>query len=274
MTTDNYLYHYTNINTLKLILKNKTIRFKSLDQMDDLQEQEAGDLKNIGQFCYISSWTDATKEIIPMWDKYASLTAGIRIGLKANPFKLYKSNAHEILKYLTTSGGEFTFPEYSYIDIADMLSKGFLSRDFCIDTLLHQVEYTDDKNLLYPKLYKENPNTNTFSLFPPKLGIHKNTYWDFQKEWRYRFFAIPIDSNPLVIKTSDKLALSSQKIRDGIAIQPFSYYDLMLDEEHFKNMTITLCPQISAENKAIVESLVATYNPTATISDSKLLNLI
>ena len=65
-----YLYHYTNIETLALILHNHTFRFNSLDKMDDLQEQETADLKNAGQFCYISSWTDDVAESIPMWNMY------------------------------------------------------------------------------------------------------------------------------------------------------------------------------------------------------------
>lgn len=55
MDNNEYLYHYTNIETLALILRNQTIRFNSLDKMDDLQEQQTADIKNIGQFCYISS---------------------------------------------------------------------------------------------------------------------------------------------------------------------------------------------------------------------------
>ena len=50
MDESKYLYHYTNIETLALILKNRTIRFNSLDRMDDLQEQQTADVKNIGQF--------------------------------------------------------------------------------------------------------------------------------------------------------------------------------------------------------------------------------
>ena len=84
-----YLYHYTNIETLALILKNRTIRFNSLDKMDDLQEQQTSDVKNIGQFCYISSWTDDSTESIPMWNMYASLNLGVRIKLRKNPFKIY-----------------------------------------------------------------------------------------------------------------------------------------------------------------------------------------
>ena len=33
-----YLYHYTSIEILALILKNRTIRLNPLDKMDDLQE--------------------------------------------------------------------------------------------------------------------------------------------------------------------------------------------------------------------------------------------
>ena len=50
MDNNEYLYHYTNIETLALILRNQTIRFNSLDKMDDLQEQQTADIKNIGQF--------------------------------------------------------------------------------------------------------------------------------------------------------------------------------------------------------------------------------
>lgn len=54
--TDNidFLYHYTNIETLALILSNHTFRFRSLDQMDDLQEKETSDLKNVGNFALLA----------------------------------------------------------------------------------------------------------------------------------------------------------------------------------------------------------------------------
>ncbi len=35
-----FLYHYTSIETLALILSNRTFRLNSLDQMDDLQEKK------------------------------------------------------------------------------------------------------------------------------------------------------------------------------------------------------------------------------------------
>ena len=54
--------------------------------MDDLQEKEAKDINNIGQFIYVSAWTSDEKESIPMWNMYSSLDAGVRIRLRTNPF--------------------------------------------------------------------------------------------------------------------------------------------------------------------------------------------
>ena len=53
-----FLYHYTTIQNLALILKNKTLRLMPLNQMDDLQETKSKDIQNFGQFVYVSSWTD------------------------------------------------------------------------------------------------------------------------------------------------------------------------------------------------------------------------
>ena len=41
-----YLYHYTSVDSLALILKNRTIRLNPLDKMDDLQEKKTKDIEN------------------------------------------------------------------------------------------------------------------------------------------------------------------------------------------------------------------------------------
>ena len=53
--TPKYLYHYTSIEALALILSTKTIRFNSLNQVDDLTEGQSKDLKSIGNYFFISS---------------------------------------------------------------------------------------------------------------------------------------------------------------------------------------------------------------------------
>lgn len=84
---EDFLYHYTTIEKLALILKNKTIRLMPLDKMDDVQEAKTKDFKNLGRYVFVSSWTEDETESIPMWNLYSDLSCGVRIGLKKNPFK-------------------------------------------------------------------------------------------------------------------------------------------------------------------------------------------
>ena len=48
MNGPSFLYHYTGLETLALILLNRTIRFTRLDKVDDPQEQRSADSQNLG----------------------------------------------------------------------------------------------------------------------------------------------------------------------------------------------------------------------------------
>ena len=84
---ENYLYHYTSIDTLLLILKNKTLAFNSLQNVDDLEEANSEDIEQIGKICYVSCWTNDASESIPMWNMYTPNMQGVRIKLKEYPFR-------------------------------------------------------------------------------------------------------------------------------------------------------------------------------------------
>lgn len=48
------LYHYTSLDTLAMILHNRTIRFSRLDKVDDPQEQRSADSQNLGKMKLVS----------------------------------------------------------------------------------------------------------------------------------------------------------------------------------------------------------------------------
>lgn len=269
-----YLYHYTSIETLALILKHRTIRFNSLDKMDDLQEQKTADLKNIGQFCYISSWTDNATESIPMWNMYASLNLGVRIKLRKNPFKIYDNTAEELSKVLNApvkdeSNGK---PLQSIIPLTEMFSKGFLTIQAMNKELLFKVEYTDDKEKLYPHLLKDEGGH--FFIALGELGKYKNLHWDFQREWRYILNVLPINLNQPIETSLRSFQITANKMRLGLEKQPFPYYDMRISDEAFEDMKITLSPRISAGSRIIVQNLIEKYNPTAKLVESSLVGLI
>jgi hypothetical protein len=55
---------------------------------------------------------------------------------------------------------------------------------------------------------------------------------------------------------------------------PFRYYDLDIDPTCFVEMEIVCSPQMTVGNKVLLETIVEKYNPSATIKESELLNLI
>lgn len=274
MGNTEYLYHYTSLETLALILKNRTIRFNSLDKMDDLQEKETADIKNIGQFFYISSWTEDATESIPMWNMYASLNSGIRIKLRKNPFKLYENTVENLSTIIHTpvqdnNGGK---PLLSIIPLAEMFAKGFTTPQVMAHDLLRKVEYTDDKDKLYPKIL--SVNGDHFTIAMGELGRYKNLHWSFQSEWRYILNILPINLNQSVESSMKDFQLVANKLLMGIEKQPFPHYDMVIADDAFTDMEITLSPRISAGNRIIVQSLVDKYNPAAVLCDSSLLGLI
>lgn len=272
--SNDYLYHYTNIETLALILQKHTFRFNSLDKMDDLQEKETGDIKNIGQFCYISSWTDDITESIPMWKMYSSIDSGVRIRLKKNPFKIHANTAEELSKVssIPVTDNSNGNPLKSLIPFTEMFSNGFICPGAMSMDILHKVEYTQDSNKLYPKLVSSNGDSFTIAM--GELGKYKNTHWSFQNEWRYILLFFPLNINQAVEKSSADAQIMGNKILLGLEKQPFPHYDMILDDDVYSQMEITLSPQISAGNRIIVECLVEKYNPTATIKNSSLVGLI
>ena len=265
-----YLYHYTNTESLALILKNRTIRFNSLDRMDDLQENKAFDVNNFGRYIYISSWTSENTESIPMWNMYASLSHGVRIKLKKNPFKIYDNDISELPKIPNLPIGDGNSNSMkTIIPLKELFEKGFFSDQiFKPNSLLFEVQYTSDIQKLEPKLLQDN---KSFSSNVMQMGIYKNKYWEFQGEWRYILNIFPLNKNDASI---DAFAEIVNKIRLGVQLQPFPYYDLKIDKSAFSDMEITLSPRISAGNRTIVDTLVSRFNPSAKIIESALKDLI
>lgn len=269
-----YSIFFIYIETLALILKNRTIRFNSLDKMDDLQEQQTADIKNIGQFCYISSWTDDPTESIPMWNMYASLNLSVRIKLCKNPFKVYDNTAESIsevvsMPVIDNSNGQ-SLP--SIIPLAEMLKKGFISVQAMNMQLLTKVEYTDDTDKLYPQILTEEKKHSTLAL--GKLGKYKNLHWSFQREWRYILNILPLDLNQPVEKSMNDSQIMAIKMKLGQEKQPFPYYDMTIFDETFEDMEITLSPHISAGSRIIVQNLIEKFNPSAKLIESSLIGLI
>ena len=99
-----YLYHYTNVSSLAMILQNQNIKFNPLTVLDDSEEEQIQDAQKYAKYCFVSSWTDDEHESIPMWNMYTNMAEGVRIRLPKNPFREY---------FLTKDDFYYMQPEYT-----------------------------------------------------------------------------------------------------------------------------------------------------------------
>ena len=82
------IYHYTSIETLALILKNRTIRFSKLTKVDDPEEYSFFDTVNPAHYVFVSCWTRNEAESIPQWVMYGNKKHGVRIALDEDIFEI------------------------------------------------------------------------------------------------------------------------------------------------------------------------------------------
>ena len=248
-----YLYHYTNISSLALILKNKTIRFNSLLNMDDADEVITKNSEYLGKFCFVSSWTDLEEESIPFWGLYTNDMTGVRIKLRVCPFnqKTYVNPADYkgvilnsyIPEEIVMNQRVFVYPPMEF---------------------LRKVEYTNEVDKLYPNIIhmitKNEDGSFNFTGNFKNIGLYKSSDWSFQSEWRYSILVIPCDDNRLF-----KMDLAPH-LND----LPFSYIDLIIEDNAFMNMEILTGPKMSNGDKEIVKALVEKYCPSIKVKESSL----
>lgn len=268
-----HLYHYTTLDTLALILKNKTIRFNKLTNTDDLEESLSKDLKNIGRFVFVSCWTDSAEENIPLWSMYSKNMTGVRIRLPFLPFKDFSDMYHNI--------PEFTFEKHEpnqklqkmYVHPKHVINSSYSCSPFIgmkEDVNEFRVTYTDDEELLFKKVLKQAEKNTIMAL--GGVGKHKRKCWEFQNEWRYKIAVYPtslkkVYYNPDLI--NQEMSLSIMKMISNYDL-PFNHIDLDLSSEALNDFEVTVGPGLSDAQMVIVQALIDKFLPNVIVTKSLL----
>lgn len=246
-----FLYHYTSIETLALILSKRTIRFNCLSFVDDPDESKASDVEDVGRYCVISCWTDKKEESIPMWQMYTPNSKGVRLKMKRYPFKEYPviiKNPWKSMDNEEIDNEKDHLNNYrSYIDENKIAKE---NRAFVIPPApeLIQVFYTDEEEQICPQiLFNDDSEFEIDS-----IGKYKRECWEFQSEWRYRIIFTPFN-NSEIGKTE-----GFKNIKHSTFI-PYKEYYLELSDDAFDGAEVVLGPKTSEAEKIIVESLVEKY---------------
>ena len=179
-----YIYHYTELETLKLILQNKTLRFKRFDLLNDPDEGvcKISD-ENIFQprkSLYCSCWSDKEDEDVSMWYTY-TLCKGVRIKIDSAIFG-------DFTDIVETKLGYFFLTKISDITIKSNIPNIIAKKVYGPI----KVKYYDNKSKMmsHGVLGKiENKGTddefycNEIDLL--ELGLKKSSYWQHENEYRY-----------------------------------------------------------------------------------------
>jgi len=250
-----FLYHYTSIESLALILKNRTILFNNLKDLDDLEEGFAPDHENIGKYFFVSCWTYSDEDNISMWHMYSEKMHGVRLRMPVNQFD-DKPRIHD----------EFNeYYKYSPHDVIDT-EKFFMMLFSNYTEPATRTFYTDNEDKLRTNFFVQDEKGDI--IHTSGKGVYKRKCWEFQKEVRYHIMVRPKETYQDFLTKSAKENWKDSYYREDAV--NFRKLFLKIKDDAFEQMEVMLGPGVSPGQKIIIQSLIDKYNPKATITESQL----
>ncbi len=233
-----YIYHYTSLQILALILENNKIRLNRLDKVNDLQEGRKTALGDISRNVYISCWNAIDDEQIYMWKLYGNNLQGVRLRLRPDFFMFYtlskKKKQNDIFAY----------------SIRQVLSLGdyFLNPD--LNYPLYEIKYVEDIKEYDKNVFKVVGNDVFFDT--NLVATYKDNIWSHEKEWRIKVIVIPKGQNSVDSRTVNPII----RIVEG-KHPPDEYFDVEMFYPRIDEIEITMGPCMGEGDRILLESLIA-----------------
>lgn len=278
--TDEQIYHYTSMQSLALILSSTKIRFTRLDCLDDVHEAQKTCGVDFGKFLFVSCWTVSPTEQIPLWNMYTPQMAGVRLAVPRMPFLQKEIHPLPGMKIETDNAsvaneGPFTSP-FDWHELSTD-KHCILPTALVPDVFAGIVEYVDDPHSHWTKhvavVQKANGKYDITMNNFAKLPRYKTSCWKFQEEYRFVLMVLPpIDDAPRFGTDLYATRIANHVTRCFVQrIHPeFSHFDVTLSDLALNKLQVTTGPKAGLAEKTLLKSLLSTYTPNATLSDSAL----
>ena len=272
MGTD-MVHHYTDIRTLALILRNRTIRFNRLDQVDDITEGDAFTRLKLEKFFFVSCWTQDREESLPQWNMYTTDMAGVRISLPKRLFKyqpLVIPTGRENIEhpnFISPIPFERIFAD-NYLILPNFLSEEHFGR-----AVVYVDDFIERKNDAIKVSVDPNGVFEAQINDPTGIAALKSRAWAFQNEFRFVLFIlppVPLQSGTIFSKEfSDRIAnVAASSLYHGRGPN-FDFFDVDMDPLVLRSEIVTTGPLCTEGDRLIVESLMEKYAPSASVESSK-----
>lgn len=260
------IHHYTDIQSLACILKNRTLRFTRLDKLDDAQEVELVSRKHWSQYLFVSSWSTLTDESQAMWQSYAGYN-GVRIGLPKHPFAEFTLESRRELNHFVK--GEIISP----LPIEQIYNEKWIiiNTPYHKDLFGQAVKYYKKPDEHIRPVMQDEKGGILFNYYD--LAVNKSSTWKHQEEFRYIYFIVP--SNPNVLdawkRTGNPFPIYQhtyehlQKKKNS----PITYFYSPLGDA-LNHVEVTIGPTCTGEDVAKIEELVSRYTTHGKIQRSDL----
>lgn len=225
-----YLHHYTSVQTLKLILRNRKFKFSRTDQVNDLDEAARSNICESDFYVSCFTHNEDNAESIPLWYIYTNQVGGIRNGIRIT----FRND--NIFSGTRISFGENPIIYFTkeIISSDNRLKNVYKFRNGYIEATEPErtdIEYSDE--LLIDSSYyfsKKFDAITVDGIYPViQVGI-KSKAWEYESETRYYVscsFLSRLDVKSIYVE---------------------------FDEIIYDDFTITFNPFMSMEEKEILKS--------------------
>jgi|SRR3989339_310675 len=266
------IHHYTSIDCLALILSSRKIRFSRVDRLDDVTESTRHAEIPVGQYFFVTCWTQQDAESIPQWHMYTDRMEGVRLSLPDYPFqqKLLAANP----AWNTVSSGQI----YSPLSLDEILGKGH----FVVPTFLGaddfggRVEYRGDIESRYKEAIVIERSNGRFSIRinkPFDLVRLKRPEWQFQEEYRFALLIVPSIPLPPGGPGNEQFATTMPTFVGNCMLEgrppEIDYIDIDLSDEALAQLKITTGPKCSKGSKVAIRALADRYAPGSEVTESQ-----
>ena len=234
------LYHYTSINSLSLILKNRTMKFNRLDLVNDPLDGFSSDFSDAKKTVFVCCFTARKDDSLPMWSMYTRDMRGVRIGFSSDLFGQVQTHRFEMDL------------RHRKIDSLNEEQSMLAGPD--------KVEYLPTTDEINSHIIKDLGHAKSFDTF--KIGKYKLIDWQFEQEYRFKLFSLPKKFGALIKYGSyDKMI---KEMQNEINHELENIY---VDIEHnvFDKTQILLGPRTDDSDMLIVQALINSYAPEISI---------